>query len=79
MSGSFEDLHVPPTLVSFAITSSDVDDIMTPEVKEAGHVLVEVVINKDKYHVFDFGSFYKKQYDAIMALMKENKFIVHIL
>ena len=72
MSGSFEDLHVPPTLVSFAITSSDVDDIMTPEVKEAGHVLVEVVINKDKYHVFDFDHL-QKQYDAIMALMKENK------
>ena len=37
MSGSFEDLDIP-TLVSFAITSSDVDDIMTPEFKETGHV-----------------------------------------
>ena len=34
MSGSFEDLHVPPTLVSFAVTSSDVDDIMTPKLKK---------------------------------------------
>ena len=45
MSGSFEDLNVPPTLVSFAITSGDVNNVITPELKEAGHKLVEVMIN----------------------------------
>lgn len=72
MSGSFEDLHVPPTLVSFAITSGEVDDIMTPEAKETGHVLAEIMINKDEFKVFDFNHL-QKQYDAIMALMKEKK------
>ena len=72
MSGSFEELHVPPTLVSFAITSSEVDDIMTPELKETGHVLAEIIINKDKYKVFDFDHL-QKQYDAVVALMKEKK------
>ena len=33
MSGSFEDLDVPPTLVSFAITGADVKDVITPELK----------------------------------------------
>ena len=72
MSGSFEDLHVPPTLVSFAITSGEVDDVMTPEAKETGHVLAEVMIKKDKFKVFDFDHL-QKQYDAIMSLMKEKK------
>ena len=37
MSGSFEDLHVPPTLVSFAVTTEKAAKIVTPEFKAAGH------------------------------------------
>ncbi len=36
MSGSFGDLDVPPTLVSFAVTTADVDDVVSPEFKRAG-------------------------------------------
>ena len=39
MSGSFEDLDVPPTLVSFAVTTDPVSRIISPEFKEAGHVV----------------------------------------
>lgn len=37
MSGSFEDLDVPPTLVSFAVTTEKVKNIVSPEFKSAGH------------------------------------------
>ncbi len=37
MSGSFEDLDVPPTLVSFAVTTDKLDNVVTPEMKGAGH------------------------------------------
>lgn len=37
MSGTFEDLHVPPTLVSFAVTTEHIDNIVSPEFKEAGN------------------------------------------
>ena len=37
MSGSFEDLDVPPTLVSFAVTTDKVQHIVSPEFKQAGH------------------------------------------
>ena len=37
MSGTFENIHVPPTLVSFAVTTENVDNIISPEFKEAGH------------------------------------------
>ena len=36
MSGSFEDMDVPPTLVSFAVTPGRVEDVVTPELKRAG-------------------------------------------
>ena len=37
MSGTFEDLDVPPTLVSFAVTTDKVDNIISPEFKKAGN------------------------------------------
>ena len=37
MSGSFENLDVPPTLVSFAVTTGKTDDVVSPEFKQAGH------------------------------------------
>lgn len=40
MSGSFEDIDVPPTLVSFAVTIATTDDIISPEFKASGHRVV---------------------------------------
>lgn len=47
MSGTFEDLNVPPTLVSFAVTTAKVKDVISPEFKKAGS---KVVILKPKYN-----------------------------
>ena len=47
MSGSFEDIDVPPTLVSFAVTTGKVDEVITPEFKSAGH---KTVIVKPEYN-----------------------------
>ena len=43
MSGSFEDLDVPPTLVSFATAVGPVDRVTSPEFKGAGHRIVRIV------------------------------------
>ena len=40
MSGSFEKLDVPPTLVSFAVTTDKVQNVISPEFKAAGHKVV---------------------------------------
>ncbi len=40
MSGSFEKLDVPPTLVSFAVTTAKTGDILSPETKQAGHQVI---------------------------------------
>ena len=42
MSGSFENIDVPPTLVSFAVTTGKTDDVITPEFKKAGHTVTVV-------------------------------------
>ena len=42
MSGSFEELHVPPTLVSFAVTTGSCRDVISPEFKSAGHAVVRL-------------------------------------
>ena len=39
MSGTFEDIDVPPTLCSFAVDVAKQDDIITPELKKAGNTL----------------------------------------
>ena len=40
MSGSFEQLDVPPTLVSFAVTTGKTDEVVTNDAKAAGHKLI---------------------------------------
>ncbi len=72
MSGSFESLDVPATLVSFAITHDDVSNIVTPELKNANHKLVEIQMPYDEYHIFDF-KILQKQYDLAMNLIKNKK------
>ena len=51
MSGTFEDIDVPPTLVSFAVDVAKEKDIITPELKKAGSKLVWLRIETDDYDV----------------------------
>ncbi len=46
MSGTFENIDVPPTLVSFAVTTGNVNEVVSPEFKSAGH---KVVLLKPEY------------------------------
>ncbi len=49
MSGTFQDIDVPPTLVSFAVDVAEQKDIITPELKAAGNKLVWLHIDTDEY------------------------------
>ncbi len=60
MSGSFNEIDVPPTLVSFAVDIAKYGDIVTPELKKAGNKLVCFSIEKDEYDM--------PVYEAVMAL-----------
>ncbi len=69
MSGSFNEIDVPPTLVSLAVDTANTDDIMTPELKQAGDILVYLTPGlKD-----DLTPDYEKAkilYDQVLAGMK---------
>ena len=51
MSGTFQDIDVPPTLVSFAVDMAEKKDIITPELKKAGNKLVWLRIERDDYEL----------------------------
>ena len=72
MSGTFQDIDVPPTLVSFAVDVAKESDVITPELKSAGNKLVIVDIPKDEYDLPDFDSAkdtYAKFYEDAKAGM----------
>ena len=51
MSGSFNEMDVPPTLVSFAVDIASDKTIITPELKKAGNKLVLITIDRDENDV----------------------------
>lgn len=51
MSGTFNEIDVPPTLVSFAVDVAREKNIVTPELKQAGNKLVQFWIEKDEYDI----------------------------
>ncbi len=60
MSGTFNDIDVPPTLVSFAVDIAGSGDIITPELKRPGNALVLFEIEKDDFDV--------PMYESVMEL-----------
>jgi phosphoribosylformylglycinamidine synthase len=54
MSGTFNEIDVPPTLVSFAVDIASHKHIITPELKKAGNKLVLISIDRDAYDLPDF-------------------------
>ena len=49
MSGTFENIDVPPTLVSFALDTASTKDIISPELKGSGNTIVKFTIPIDEY------------------------------
>ena len=70
MSGTFNDIDVPPTLVSFAVDVAKKQDIITPELKKAGSKLVWIRLPKDEYDLPKYEEtmeLYGKLHDDILA------------
>ena len=74
MSGTFEHIDVPPTLCSFAIDVAREGDIITPELKNDGDVLVRFDIKKNQYDLPDFEQV-KALYSAIHELIQKKAIV----
>jgi len=72
MSGTFEDLNVPPTLVAFAVGSLDVRDVISPEFKKTDSKVVMVKLNRDENGLPNFDEL-KNNYACIYQLIKDKK------
>ena len=74
MSGTFMDISVPPTLISFAVGVTDANQVLSPELKKAGSKLVLVETKKDERGVIDFVE-YKENMARVHQLAKEGKIL----
>ncbi len=74
MSGSFNEIDVPPTLVSFAVDVALQQDIITPELKKAGDKLMLFTIDTDEYDLPKYEQV-MKLYDVIYSLIQEKKIV----
>ena len=72
MSGSFENIDVPPTLVSFAINKLDVTKAVSTDIKEVGSKLYLIKLNADQNMIPDFEDL-KSKYAYVNKLIKEGK------
>ena len=69
MSGSFNDIDVPPTLCSFAVDVATLQDVVSPELKKAGNILVKFDIEKDEFDL--------PVYSQLMSLYADITKLIH--
>ncbi len=74
MSGSFEDLHVPPTLVSFAVTTEKADHIISDDMKKAGDPVYLLAPKRDEQGLPDADSLLAL-FKKVTGLMRDGKIV----
>jgi phosphoribosylformylglycinamidine synthase len=74
MSGTFKDLRVPPTLVSFALAPVDVSKVVSPEFKRNDSAVVYVPVPRDEFGMPDFAAL-DKRYSAVHNELKLGKIL----
>ncbi|MDO4689943.1 MAG: phosphoribosylformylglycinamidine synthase [Fusobacterium sp.] len=74
MSGTFNDINVPPTLISFAVTSVNIDNVISPEFKKSGNKLYLIENKMDDKFFFDSKEL-KENFNFVLKNMKEEKIV----
>ena len=69
MSGTFENLDVPPTLVSFAVSVADIDDVISTEFKGAGHPVILLSPDYDENGL--------PNYNSVNLILREAEKLIH--
>lgn len=74
MSGTFDEIDVPPTLCSFAVDIAKLEDVITPELKKERSILVKFDIGRDAYDLPDYDSL-ETVYTEITKLIHAGKIL----
>ncbi|SDK96434.1 phosphoribosylformylglycinamidine synthase [Halanaerobium congolense] len=72
MSGSFKEIDVPPTLVSFAVDTVNVNNVISPEFKEAGSKLIYLPVERDEAELPNIEKL-KENYSQVEKLISKGK------
>ena len=72
MSGTFEDITVPPTLVSFAVTTGDANEVISPEFKKSGSKVVYLKCEYDDNNL-PVTSSLLSNFETVYSLVKSKK------
>lgn len=72
MSGTFNDLNVPPTLVSFAVAASPIANILSPEFKRAGEYIYLLSVDEKNHHLINYDAIVKN-FATVSTLHQEKK------
>ena len=74
MSGTFNDIHVPPTVITFAVTTEKTDHILSPEFKKAGNYIYVVRHHAHEDHTPNYDEL-KSNFDKVRELAREGKIV----
>lgn len=74
MSGTFHEINVPPTLVSFAVDIAKANELITPELKKAGNKLVWISIPRDMYDLPVYAEA-ARQYQNMTADIRKGRIV----
>lgn len=72
MSGSYNDLDVPPTVVSFSVSTVDINKVVSNEFKKAGSKVVLLRSKMDENNLPDFEDL-KENFEMVHKLINEGK------
>ena len=79
MSGTFNDIDVPPTLVSFAVDVAEGKNVVTSELKSAGNTLIKIDVKKNEYDIPSYEdalSVYGKLFEDIKAKRVLSSYVI---
>lgn len=74
MSGTYNDIHVPPTLITFAVTTEKANQIVSAEFKEAGNYVYLVKHNPKENNLPNYAQL-KENFDCVHQYMQEGKIV----
>ncbi len=74
MSGTFNQLHVPPTLITFAVTTAKSEQIISPEFKKAGNYIYVIAHHPHADHTPDYTEL-KSNFDKVRELIRKGTIV----
>lgn len=74
MSGTFNELNVPPNIICFAVSVCDAENIISPEIKNTDSKILMLNLKKDENYLMDY-KYAQTMFDKLHTLIKDKKIL----